>query len=80
MKPPINALLALALAVVPAFASAKVQGAGIAIADVTLDRIRVEREERAIDDARYAVERRMSTTSPEGKGAQGRDAGKALQR
>ncbi|MBA9902383.1 hypothetical protein D7207_39180 [Burkholderia cepacia] len=52
MKPPINALLALVLAMVPAFASAKVQGTGIAIADVTLERIRVEREDRAIDDAR----------------------------
>lgn len=80
MKPPINALLVLVLAVVPAFASAKVQGTGISIADVTLERIRVDREDRAIDDARHAAERPMSTTSPEGKGAPGRDAGKAMQR
>ncbi|WP_081057431.1 hypothetical protein [Burkholderia vietnamiensis] len=80
MKPPINALLALALAVVPALASAKVQGTGIAIADVTLERVRVEREDHAIDDARRAAERRMSTTSPYGKGAPSLDAAKAMQR
>lgn len=80
MKLPIHALLALALTMVPAFASAKVHGTGIAIADVTLERIRVAREDRAIDDARHAAKRQLPTTSPKGTGDQGRDAESALAR
>ncbi|WP_175721953.1 hypothetical protein [Burkholderia anthina] len=80
MKLRLNALLALALAMVPAFASAKVQGTGIAIADVTLERIRVAREDRAIDDARHVAKRQLPTAPPKRTGDQGRDTESALPR
>lgn len=71
MKLRIDALLALSLAMVPAFASAKVQGTGIAIADVTLERIRVPREDRATDDARHEAKRQLPTTMQNGTGEHG---------
>ncbi|WP_396333961.1 hypothetical protein [Burkholderia anthina] len=80
MKLHISALLALALAMVPAFASAKVQGTGIAIADVTLERIRVAREDRAIDNARHLAQRQLPTTTPRRVGDQMRDVERALPR
>lgn len=74
MKQYPEAALLISLAVLPALASAKVQGTGVAIADVTLGHKMIEQENRAADEALYAARHGRLTASPsEQPGCEPRD-------